>query len=301
VATPFEEYMNHVLLIGGSGILGSEVLRQLQTEDIDYVAPKSLDLDIREKGQIENFVQGYKPNWIINCAAWTNVDGAEDFFDEALALNDEAVRNIAEVAKQIGCKVIHISTDYVFNGNSPEPYDENASVMPLNKYGESKLRGERALLEVAPAEAYVIRTSWLYGVKGKNFAKTIATKAIRNESARVVDDQLGSPTSARDLATGIIEILSKNATPGTYHFSNNGSCSWFELACAIYRNVGADAELVEAIASSSLILNARRPKYSLLSKKKWESSGLGAIPAWEISLQQILPEILQEIKQTESL
>jgi len=293
--------MNHVLLIGGSGILGSEVLRQLQTEDIDYVAPKSLDLDIREKGQIENFVQGYKPNWIINCAAWTNVDGAEDFFDEALALNDEAVRNIAEVAKQIGCKVIHISTDYVFNGNSPEPYDENASVMPLNKYGESKLRGERALLEVAPAEAYVIRTSWLYGVKGKNFAKTIATKAIRNESARVVDDQLGSPTSARDLATGIIEILSKNATPGTYHFSNNGSCSWFELACAIYRNVGADAELVEAIASSSLILNARRPKYSLLSKKKWESSGLGAIPAWEISLQQILPEILQEIKQTESL
>jgi nucleoside-diphosphate-sugar epimerase len=301
VATPFEELMIRVLLLGGSGILGSEVLSRLKTENMDYVAPSSSDLDVRDKELLMKFILDYRPNWVINCSAWTNVDGAEESFQEALELNERAVRNIAEMAKHIACSVIHISTDYVFNGDSPEPYAEDALVMPLNKYGESKLRGERALLEVIPAEAYVIRTSWLYGVKGKNFVKTIAMKAMRGEPARVVEDQVGSPTSARDLAEGISGLLSKHPLPGIYNFSNNGKCSWFELAQTIYRNVGTDPELVEAIMSSSLSLNARRPKYSLLSKRKWESSGLSLIPEWEISLRQILPEIIREIKLTENL
>jgi len=287
--------MNRVLLLGGSGILGSEVLRQLQLGKMDYSAPQSSNLDVRDKTVLENFVYGFKPQWIVNCVAWTNVDGAEEFFEAALDLNERAVRNIAEVARKTGCRVIHISTDYVFDGTSVEPYDENALVKPLNRYGESKLRGERALLNVIPTKAYVVRTSWLYGLQGKNFVKTMALKALREEPAKVVDDQVGNPTSARDLAEAVISIINKLPEPGIYNFSNNGKCSWFELAQQIYKEVGADEKLVEAVKSSSLKMKANRPKNSLLCKEKWELTAISEIPDWRISLKSLLPEIMREI------
>lgn len=291
--------MKRILLLGGSGILGSEVFRQLQIKDMDFVAPSSSNLDIRDKELLEKFVLDFRPSWIVNCAAWTDVDGAEESFDAALELNERAVRNIAEAAKQISCKVVHISTDYVFDGETSAPYVETSPVNPINKYGESKLRGERALLEVMPKDGYVIRTAWLYGVHGKNFVKTISTKASRNESVRVVDDQIGSPTNARDLAKAIIAIIDNRPAVGTYHFSNSGYCSWFELARTMYKEIGANPELVEAIQSSSLFLKAKRPKYSLLSTKKFESSGLNGILDWKMSLRNLLPEILREIRQPE--
>jgi dTDP-4-dehydrorhamnose reductase len=293
--------MNRILLLGGSGILGSEVLRQLKSKSLDYAAPESSQLDVRDKAALQSSVLGFKPTWIINCVAWTDVDGAEDSFEAALDLNERAVRVIAEVADLIGSRVIHISTDYVFDGTSTEPYDENAPAKPLNRYGESKLRGEKALLEAIPSKSYVIRTSWLYGREGRNFVKTIARKALRNESALVVDDQLGSPTSARDLARAIISITNNPPTPGIYNFSNKGSCSWFDLACVIYKEVGANPELVEAISSSSLKLKAKRPARSLLNTKKWEFARLTAIPEWQSSLKSMLPEILQEIEPSEIL
>jgi dTDP-4-dehydrorhamnose reductase len=206
--------MSRILLLGGSGILGSEVLNQLQVRNIDYVSPKSSDLDIRDRGSFESFIGDFKPNWIINCAAWTNVDGAEDSFDSALELNSAAVKNIAEVAKKYECPVIHISTDYVFDGDSSNPYSETAPVNPVNRYGQSKLQGENALLEAFSEGAYVIRTSWLYGTKGKNFVKTMAKKALNGENARVVDDQEGSPTNARDLAIGVIQLIETQPKPG---------------------------------------------------------------------------------------
>jgi len=292
--------MKRILLLGGSGILGSEVLSQLQLGNMDYVAPQSSDLDVRNRKMLEDFVLRFKPNWIINCTAWTNVDGAEESFDSALDLNERAVRNIAEVAKQIGSKVIHISTDYVFDGTSPEPYDELAPVAPLNNYGESKLRGELQLLKHMQEASYIIRTSWLYGISGKNFVKTIATKAAKNESVRVVDDQRGSPTSARDLARAITAIINTTPEPGIFNYSNKGSCSWFELACTIYKAVGSNPELVEAISSSSLVQKAKRPRYSLLSKEKWELTGITEIPEWKISLESLLPEIIAQIQKSET-
>jgi len=293
--------MKRILLIGGSGILGSEVLRQLQIENMDFVAPTSSNLDIREKDLIEKLVLDFRPSWIVNCAAWTDVDGAEESFDAALELNERVVRNIAGAAKQISCKIVHISTDYVFNGESSAPHVETAQVNPINKYGESKLRGERALLEVIPKDGYVIRTAWLYGIHGKNFVKTISIKASRNESVRVVDDQVGSPTSARDLAEAIIAIIDKPPAVGIYNFSNSGSCSWFDFARTIYKDIGANPELVEPIQSSSLKFKANRPKYSLLNKEKWESTGLTSIPDWKNSLRTLRPEILKEIRQSEKL
>jgi dTDP-4-dehydrorhamnose reductase len=288
--------MERVLLLGGSGILGTEVLRILQNEKIECVAPRSSNLDIRSRDEVSNLVQSYKPTWIINCAAWTNVDGAENSYEEACELNEVAVGNIGTAAASVGCKVLHISTDYVFDGESGIPYKENSSVNPINKYGQSKLRGEEALLAVLPG-SYVVRTSWLYGVKGKNFVKTIAGKALRNEPARVVDDQVGSPTSATDLATAIISVIRIQPEPGIYNFSNEGSCSWFRLARTIYENVGADPELVEAIDSEFLNLKVKRPKFSLLNKDKWKAAQLSQVPEWNSSLESMLPEIVAELKQ----
>jgi dTDP-4-dehydrorhamnose reductase len=193
------------------------------------------------------------------------------------------------------CKVIHISTDYVFDGESSEPYLETSEVRPLNKYGESKLLGEKALLEALPS-AYVVRTSWLYGATGKNFVKTVAGKALRGETATVVSDQVGSPTSARDLAGGILSILRNQPKAGVYNYSNRGSCSWFELAQKVYEIVGADKRLVIPISSDSLSFIAKRPKYSLLSKEKWISAGLGTVPSWEDSLELMLSEIISELR-----
>lgn len=287
--------MERILLLGGSGILGSEVLSHLQSGNFDYVAPTSTDLDITEKEQLLRVISESKPAWIINCAAWTNVDGAESSFEEARELNAMAVENIGIAADLFECKVIHISTDYVFDGDSSEPYLETSQVQPLNKYGESKLQGESALLAVL-STAYVIRTSWLYGTSGKNFVKTIAGKALRSEESRVVDDQVGSPTSARDLAIGILSILNYQPEPGIYNYSNLGSCSWFKLAQKIYETVGADNNLVHPVSSDSLSFIAKRPKYSLLSKEKWISAGLSEVPNWEDSLQLIMPEIISELQ-----
>jgi dTDP-4-dehydrorhamnose reductase len=287
--------MNQILLFGGSGILGSEVLRYLNAESYEYVAPTSTDLDIRGKEPLFKFISELKPSWIINCAAWTNVDGAESSFKEARELNSIAVGNIGTAGGLFGCKVIHISTDYVFDGESSNPYDESSPVNPVNKYGESKLEGEDSLLLATP-DSYVIRTSWLYGTSGKNFVKTIVGKAIQNEEARVVNDQVGSPTSARDLAGAIISIVNNEPEPGIYNYSNHGSCTWFEFAQRIYERVGADSSLVLPISSDSLNLIARRPRFSLLSKEKWKSLGLVDVPRWEDSLDLLLPEIVAELR-----
>jgi dTDP-4-dehydrorhamnose reductase len=287
--------MERILLFGGSGILGTEVLRILHNKEIECLAPRSSDLDIRVYNPVTELLQDFQPTWIINCAAWTNVDGAENSFEDACELNEIAVVNIGTAAKSIGCKVIHISTDYVFDGESETPYEETSSVNAINRYGESKLRGEIGLLAVLP-ESFVVRTSWLYGVNGKNFVKTIAGKALRNEPARVVDDQIGSPTSARDLASGILSIVSNRPDSGIYNYSNNGSCSWFELAQTIYTELGVNQDLVQPISSSSLDFVAKRPKFTLLSKEKWKSAGLSEVPNWEDSLQLLLPEIVSELR-----
>ncbi len=287
--------MNQILLLGGSGILGSEVLHVIDLEGYEYVAPTSTDLDIGDKEQLFQFISELKPSSIINCAAWTNVDGAESSIKEVREINSIAVGNLGTAAGLFGCNIIHVSTDYVFDGESSKPYDESSPVNPVNKYGASKLEGENALLAVAP-DSYVIRTSWLYGASGKNFVKTIAGKALQNEEARVVNDQVGSPTSARDLAGAIMSIVGNQPKPGIYNYSNDGSCSWFEFAQRIYERVGANPSLVLPISSDSLNLIAKRPRYSLLSKEKWKSLGLAEVPLWEDSLDLLLPEIVAELR-----
>jgi len=293
--------MSVILLLGGSGLLGSEFKRHLKFKDISFASPTSSDLDIRDMTKLQEFVRNINPRWIVNCAAWTNVDGAEESFEAALAVNETAVQNIAEVAKQFGCQVIHISTDYVFDGTSVEPYTEDTEVKPLNKYGESKLLGETVLLSTIPQTTYIIRTSWLYGIEGKSFVKTLVTKALMNQFVRVVHDQVGSPTSARDLAMAIVLLMQNPPANGVYHFSNKGSCSWYELAYSIYEFVGADPQLIQPIGSINLDLKAKRPRFSVLSKEKWEATGISIIPEWQASLKCLLPEIIEEVQPLETL
>jgi dTDP-4-dehydrorhamnose reductase len=260
------------------------------------LAPTSAELDVREKSAVEGFVKQHKPEWIVNCSAWTNVEKAEEFQEEALALNETAVKNIAEVASSKDSRLIHISTDYVFNGSKGAPYEESDSPNPINQYGRSKAAGESAILGSDLSTYYIVRTSWLYGVSGKNFVKTMVRKALNKETAAVVEDQFGSPTSARDLAEGVIEIIKVNPEPGIYHFSNKGNCNWFEFAQEIYRLCDSDALLVKPIKTAELAQKAQRPVNSELNTGKWDGSGLSKLTPWQEALAALAPEILADVK-----
>ena len=293
--------MNRLLILGGSGILGSEVVLKASELNIEYHAPSSRNLDVRNYENLLSVVCQFKPTWIINCVAWTNVEGSETAFDQAVILNVHAVENLARAADVVGSLLVHISTDYVFDGTSVIPYETTHPTNPINKYGLSKQLGEAVLLENYSASSFIIRTSWLYGAKGKNFVKTLCGKALENETAQVVADQVGSPTNARDLASGIFELIEKMPSPGIYHFANQGSCSWFEFARLIYRLSGANPDLVNSITSSSLNLKAVRPKFSVLSVDTWESSGLGRINSWQEALEKNFPEILFEMNRVRNI
>jgi dTDP-4-dehydrorhamnose reductase len=287
--------MLRLLILGSSGILGSEVLKEALGRNIDYISPRSEELDVRNSAELEKAVSSYKPDWIINCAAWTNVDGAESSTLEALELNRNAVENIATAAAKAHCAVVHISTDYIFDGSSDIGYSENDATNPINHYGLSKWEGEVALLKEHSIKSYILRTSWLYGVTGKNFVRTMTARALRGEESKVVGDQIGSPTNARDLAKAIFSIFEKEPEKGIYHFANQGSCSWFEFAQKIYDLAGADSELVQPIESNQLHQVAKRPSRSILKTTKWVDSQLGSIPSWEISLASLMPEIISTI------
>jgi dTDP-4-dehydrorhamnose reductase len=288
--------MTQLLILGGSGMLGTEVIRSAKLHGLNFLAPTSAELDVRKKTAVEGFVKQHNPRWIINCSAWTNVEGAEEFQEEALALNATAVKDIVEVASSNNSHLIHISTDYVFDGAKGAPYAEADSPNPINQYGRSKAAGESAILGSDLSTYYIVRTSWLYGVSGKNFVKTMVRKALNKETAAVVEDQFGSPTSARDLAEGIIEIIKVNPDPGVYHFSNKGNCNWFEFAQEIYRLCDSDEELVNPIRTLDLAQKAKRPINSELSTTKWGGSGLSKLMPWQEALAALMPEILANVK-----
>ena len=293
--------MLRLLILGGSGILGLEVLKEALGRNFDCLSPRSEELDVRNSAELEKAVSSYKPDWIINCAAWTNVDGAESSPLEALEINRSAVENIATAAAKVHCAVVHISTDYVFDGSLDIGYSENDATHPINHYGLSKREGEVALLKERSIKSYILRTSWLYGVTGKNFVRTMTARALRGEESKVVSDQVGSPTNARDLAKGIFSIIEEEPETGIYHFANQGSCSWYEFAQEIFKLAEAPIELVKPIGSDAFKVKAKRPKNSVLSTVKWENSNLSKIPRWQDSLEALFPEILVEIEREKTL
>ncbi|CAM8620271.1 dTDP-4-dehydrorhamnose reductase [Candidatus Planktophila dulcis] len=288
--------MNNILILGGSGILGSSLVNECKLGNVSYAAPGSSDLDITKLNEIQHYFTLHQPSAIVNCAAWTDVEKSEIEFQKASELNADAVKNLALTAKQAEIPLIHISTDYVFDGAKEGRYSENDQTSPINGYGVTKLQGENYLLELLPESAYIIRTSWLYGTSGKNFVKSILRKALAQERIQVVADQVGSPTNSEDLARGILGILTKRPQEGVYHFSNRGQISWYEFAVKIYELAESDVRLVEPIASQTYSSLVKRPSNTVLSTVKWDTADITKITAWEESLRNILPKMLESLR-----
>ena len=273
-----------VLITGVKGQLGVELARALAGCG-DVIGRDLPEFDITGPA-CAGAVAELEPDWVVHAAAVTDVDGCERDPALAMAVNGEGTRRVAEGCRRAGAGLVYISTDYVFDGLKGSAYLEADAPTPLSAYGRSKLEGERAVQKIAPRWA-IVRTAWLYGVDGKNFVKTIVAKAAAGEELRVVDDQIGSPTYARDLAEALAALLSRGLT-GVYHLTNGGSCSWFEFAREILREGGFAATSVLPIGSRELDRLARRPAYSVLTNRAWERAGLSGLRPWPQALAAML-------------
>jgi dTDP-4-dehydrorhamnose reductase len=274
-----------ILLAGAGGQLGRDLqpaLRGARLHPFDHQ-----QLDIADARAVNAAVDRIHPDWIINAAAFNDVDGAERAPDQAFAVNAAGAGNLADAAARVSAAIVHISTDYVFDGAKGAPYTEDDRPNPLSVYARTKYEGEQRVL-ASGAPACVLRTAWLYGWQGKNFVKAILAAAERGGPLRVVADQVGSPTATRDLAEAIAGLLAQGEGPGwgLFHLVNSGACSRFEFAKAI---VGGRVE-VEPITTAEAARIAPRPKYSALTSTRWPATGLPALSPWEVALHRFLRE-----------
>ena len=285
-----------VLITGSNGQLGSEIKELAANyKKIDFVFKDLPDLDICNFNLLQSFIIDNKINGVINCAAYTAVDKAEE--DEIIAkkVNLEGVLNLVNALQKVNGKLIYISTDYVFNGDHFLPYKESDSVSPIGVYGKTKRQGELAVIN-STLDAIVIRTSWLYSSYGNNFVKTMLRLGKENESLGVIFDQVGTPTYARDLAKTCLEILcGKNSVNisyngNLYHYSNEGVASWYDFAISIMELGGANCK-VNPIQTKDYITLAKRPQYSVLNKSKIKTDFKIEIPNWRDSLKDCIEKI----------
>ncbi|MDE6321760.1 MAG: dTDP-4-dehydrorhamnose reductase [Muribaculaceae bacterium] len=281
-----------ILVTGANGQLGREMRNVLESEYPGNTLYTDIDtLDLTDLKAIERFVISNDITHIVNCAAYTAVDRAEEEKLECSAVNVDAVKNIARVADSNGVKVIHISTDYVFDGKSHRPYSESDKVNPISQYGTTKRTGETALLALAP-ESIIIRTAWLYSPYGHNFVKAILNRAADSNPLRVVADQIGSPTYAADLARAIYKILrSQQWVQGIFHYTDSGVASWYDFAKAILDLSGHAEKKVQPIPTTDYPTVATRPYYSVLDTQRISATYDVAIPYWRESLAKCLKRI----------
>jgi dTDP-4-dehydrorhamnose reductase len=288
------------LITGGAGQLGIAVSEELGKRGLVFRTPNSQELDITLSPLVTEFIADISPKIIVNCAAWTDVDGAENTEALALRVNSDGAENVAQGAKLCGGKLIHISTDYVFSGNSNYPWQVNDVINPQSAYGRTKADGERRVLATYPENSSIVRTAWLYSPWGKNFAKTMTRLALNsNGEVRVVNDQMGQPTSAIHLAKQLVEIGLSNSPAGIYHGTNSGQATWFAFAQEIFRLAGADSNRVVGASSSEYPRPAKRPSYSVLSHDAWDKTSLKPMRDWRIALAEAMPAIVSAVKAEE--
>jgi dTDP-4-dehydrorhamnose reductase len=273
-----------VTIFGASGLLGKELMRFWHGDEL--VGLGSKDADIRDANRVRDAVEKSCPDWIVLSAAYTNVDACESHPDLAFAVNRDGPINVGKAAKQVGAKLMFLSSDYVFDGKKTSPYESDDERNPQSVYGRSKAEAEVRLLEVLP-EVCIARTSWLFGRGGKCFPDTILKLAASRPALDVVSDQRGVPTYSVDLAKTIIELCRKNAS-GIVHVTNAGDCSWFEFARAIVKGAGLATE-VSPVSTQQMARPAPRPAYSVLSPKSLQQYGV-AMPTWQDALQRYLLE-----------
>ena len=278
--------MNNILVTGSEGQLGSE-LRTIALDFPEYnlFFTNRINLDITDHKAVNHFIESNKINAIINCAAYTAVDKAESEPALADAINHLAVANFAKLSKENNIKLIHISSDYVFDGTSKKPYIETDTPNPQSVYGQTKLDGELAIQKINPSNSIIIRTAWLYSKFGNNFVKKMLRLGKTRREISVVSDQIGTPTNAADLALAILKILPRleNTSVELFHYSNEGVCSWYDFALEIFK-IRAIKTVVNTVKTSELPTLVKRPTYSVLDKAKIKTFFDLAVPFWKDSL-----------------
>jgi dTDP-4-dehydrorhamnose reductase len=285
------------LITGGSGKLGLAMQKELSFRGIVFVSTNSSELDITKPLIVNQLIDYIKPSVIVNTAAWTDVDGAEINQSAAYSVNGLGPQNLAIAASKIGARLVQVSTDYVFSGENSTPWSENAAHNPQSVYGSTKSKGEKFVQTALPADSYVIRTAWLYSSEGKNFGKTMTSFAINGTAlVKVVNDQLGQPTFAGDLAKQIVDLVLSNAPVGIYHGTNSGQATWFEFAQKIFELAGADVSRVMPVSSSEYPRLAKRPSYSVLGHEAWADTSVPVMRDWGIALTEEMPAIISTVK-----
>ena len=274
-----------ILVTGITGQLGYDVAKELERRGENFIGTTRKELDLSKPDEVKNFIIEKKPSAVIHCAAYTAVDKAESEAELALTVNGLATRKIAEGCKEIGAKMLYISTDYVFGGDGDTPYEISDEKAPQNIYGKSKLLGEDSVIALL-RNYFIVRISWVFGSNGKNFVKTMLNFDKRRKKISVVDDQIGSPTYTADLAPLLVDMINSDKY-GIYHATNEGFCSWAEFAEEIFKQSGREIT-VEKIPTSDYPTPAKRPFNSRLSKKTLDEAGFKRLPDWQDAVTRFL-------------
>ncbi|MBO4779320.1 MAG: dTDP-4-dehydrorhamnose reductase, partial [Selenomonadaceae bacterium] len=275
-------------ITGILGQLGFDLAKELTKRGVEFVAPSLEELELTTEAGAKNFILDKKPDMVVHCAAYTAVDKAESEVELALTVNGFGTRWVAEACREVGAKMIYISTDYVFGGDGHIPYEVHDEKKPVNVYGRSKLLGEDAVTALVEKH-FIVRTSWVFGINGNNFIKTMLRLAETHKKLNVVNDQIGSPTYTVDLAKLLADMAATDKF-GTYHATNEGFCSWAEFAREIFKQAGLEIE-VDGIPTIEYPTPARRPFNSRLSKKSLDEAGFNRLPTWEDALTRYLAEL----------
>jgi dTDP-4-dehydrorhamnose reductase len=268
-------------------MLGRDLIDLLRRSGDDVTGVSRSQLDITDASAVVRAVDD--EDVVVNCAAWTDVDAAESDEGEATRVNGDAPRLLAEACRSAGARLVHVSTDYVFDGTASTPYAEDHPPAPRSAYGRSKLLGEQAVREVLPDASYIVRTAWLYGAHGRNFVRSMTELERFRDTVDVVDDQRGQPTWSRAVANQIHALVTTSAPPGTYHATSSGETTWCGLARAVFELLGADPGRVRPTSTENFSRPARRPAYSVLGHAAWGKAGLEAIGPWQEQLAAAMP------------
>ena len=273
-----------ILITGSNGMLGHD-LQEVLKEKHELVLTTSKTLDITDKQHTMDFICDVKPDVVINSAAYTDVDGCEENQELAYSVNGDGVENLALACKEADCPLVHVSTDYVFDGTARDPICEDGEIGPISIYGKSKLKGEQAILEILD-KYFIVRTAWLYGINGKNFPKTMLELAENHPEITVVYDEVGTPTYTPDLAYGISQLIETDFY-GIYHLTNSGSCSWCEFARYIFEVAEKDVKVIP-VTASEFARPAPRPSYSVLENRNWIENGFEPLRSYKDAIKEYI-------------
>lgn len=290
------------LVLGANGQLGRLICEVLESRELHFEKHQRSIGDLTSESFVRDYISAVKPSVIFNCAAWTDVEKAEDYAERAFAVNRDSVGYISSAAKRSNSILAHVSTDYVFPGNLSVPWKITDEKKPLSVYGKSKSEGEDIALLNYAENTYIFRTAWLYSQYGRNFVKRIILSANSgNIDISVVADQVGQPTSAKDLAQRIIDTVMERSAPGIYHATNSGKASWYEFAQEILELLGNSENKLNRINSDDYIQKANRPRYSVLDHSGWSSTSLPPMRDWRSALKDDFLKIVEEVQKEQSL